>query len=106
VSASLARRDGSCSRTSVDAGVPVGALDAAIHGLSLLVDRRLDDIARYSRDRELIVLPAQNMTHVPPTSFEHASRLIGEALATSRAFLTRADSISLPVSHAEDVIAG
>jgi hypothetical protein len=45
------------------------------------------------------------MTHVQPTSFEHASRLIGEALATSRAFLTRADRVPPPVGHVEDGIA-
>jgi NTE family protein len=68
--------------------VPTGALDAAIYGLSLLVDSRLEaDIARYSRESELIVLSAPNSGHVQPTSFEHSSRLINEALAAARALL-------------------
>lgn len=70
--------------------VPKGALDAAIYGLSLLIDARLDaDVAHYSRQAELIMLPARNSGGVQPTSFEHSSRLIGEALAGSRAFLAR-----------------
>jgi NTE family protein len=64
------------------------ALDAAVHGLGLLVGSRLrSDIARYSRDAELIVLPAPDTSGVQPTSFEHSSRLIREALAGARATL-------------------
>jgi NTE family protein len=64
------------------------ALDAAIYGLGLLVGSRLRaDIARYSRDAELIVLPAPNTSGVQPTSFEHSTRLISEALAAARATL-------------------
>ena len=88
------------------ARVPKSALDAAIHGLSLLIDRRLEaDIAAYSQDAELIVLPARNITNVQPTSFEHTSRLIGEALDAARAFLTRADGSSPLVARTEDAIA-
>ena len=88
------------------ARVPKGALDAAIHGLCLLLDRRLEaDIAAYSQDAELIVLPARNVTNVQPTSFEHTSRLIGEALDAARAFLTRADGSSPLVGRTEDAIA-
>src|SRR3954452_295762 len=40
---------------------PAGALDAAIHALTLLVDARFAaDLARYAHDVELIVLPAPN----------------------------------------------
>jgi NTE family protein len=86
--------------------VPTGALDAAVHGLSVLVNRRLEaDIARYSTNSELIVLPAPNLTNVQPTSFEHTSRLIGEALVAARAFLTRADSPSPLVGNTEAAIA-
>jgi NTE family protein len=70
------------------AHVPRGALDAALHGLSLLVDRQLAwDIERFSRAAELIVLPARNATNVQPASFEHAGRLIAEALEAARALL-------------------
>src|SRR5437764_132791 len=44
---------------------PRGALDAAIHGITLLIDSQLRaDIARYSSRAELIVLPAPNPRHV------------------------------------------
>jgi NTE family protein len=70
------------------ARVPRSALDAAICGLGLLVDSRLEtDIARYSEQAELIVLPAPNSGQVQPTSFEHSSRLMAEALAAARAVL-------------------
>jgi NTE family protein len=86
--------------------VPKGALDVAIHGLSLLIDRRLEaDLARYSQVAELIVLPARNQTSVQPTNFDHSSRLIGEALTDARTFLTRADNTSSPVGRIEDPIA-
>ena len=67
---------------------PRGALDAAVHGLTLLVGARLEaDLARYADDVELIVLPAANSAHVQPTDFAHTSRLIGEGLAAARAAL-------------------
>jgi NTE family protein len=73
------------------------ALDIAIHGVSLLVNRRLEaDLTRYSGDAELIVLPAPNRTGVQPTNFDHTSRLIGEALNDARAFLTGDDVCSHP----------
>jgi hypothetical protein len=61
------------------------ALDVAIYGVRVLVDSRLEsDIARYSPEAELIVLPAPNPGLVQPTSFEHSSRPISQALATTR----------------------
>ena len=52
---------------------PQSALDTALHGLGLLLEGRLQaDIARYSRDVELVVLPAANRAGVQPTSFDHA----------------------------------
>lgn len=73
---------------------PRGALDAAIYGLGLLVDGRLEaDIARYSSRAELIVLPAPNPRHVQPTNFEHSSHLIAEALAATRAVIARRDAV-------------
>jgi NTE family protein len=86
--------------------VPSGALDVAIHGLSLLIDRRLEaDLARYSKLAELIVLPARNRTSVQPTNFDHTSRLIGEALTDARTFLTRAGTSSPLLGRTEDPIA-
>jgi NTE family protein len=70
--------------------VPTGALDAAIQGLHLLVGCRLEaDIARYSAEAELIVLPAPNAGCVQPTSFEQSQRLIADARAAARAALRR-----------------
>jgi NTE family protein len=70
-----------------------GALGAAIEGLSLLTDGRLQfDLARYSKNAELVVLPAPNSLDVQPTNFTHSQRLIGEALAATREFLGRADT--------------
>jgi NTE family protein len=73
-------------------GPPRGALDAALYGLRVLVHGRLEaDLARYSREVELIVLPAANRTDVQPTDFEHSSRLINGAYAAARAHLARPD---------------
>jgi NTE family protein len=77
-------------RWSSPGRAPRGALDAAIYALGVLVDARLEtDIARYSGEAELIVLPATNPQRVQPTDFEHSSRLIGQAHAASRALLAR-----------------
>jgi NTE family protein len=90
---------------------PRGALDAAMYGLSLLVDGRLEaDIARYSSGAELIVLPAPNRLHVQPTDFKHSSRLIREALAATRELLARSDAVSprlrlVPESGGQRVLA-
>jgi NTE family protein len=72
------------------ARVPTGALDAAIQGLYLLVGCRLEvDVARYSSEVELILLPAPNAGCVQPTSLEHSSRLIADARAAARTALQR-----------------
>jgi NTE family protein len=74
---------------------PRGALDAAVHAFSLMVDARLEaDLARYADASELIVLPAVNPGHVQPTDFDHASRLIGAALEAARAALD-----ATPIAH-------
>jgi NTE family protein len=70
------------------ARAPTGALDAAIQGLHLLVGCRLEvDVARYSSEVELILLPAPNAGCVQPTSFEHSPRLIAEAREAARTAL-------------------
>ena len=67
---------------------PKTALDAAIHGVGLLVNSRLEaDIARYSPAVELVVLPAPNPSGVQPTSFEHSDRLMRGARVAARATL-------------------
>ena len=67
---------------------PQSALDTAMYGLGLLIDARLGaDIARYSQEVELIVLPAPNTAGVQPTSFDHSGHLIGQALTAARAHL-------------------
>ena len=67
---------------------PRGALESAIHAFVLLANARLEaDLARYGTDTELIVLPAPNGSHVPPTDFDHADRLIAGAFHASRAAL-------------------
>jgi NTE family protein len=72
------------------ARVPTGALDAAIQGLHLLVGCRLEaDLARYSAEADLILLPAPNAECVQPTSFEHSQRLIADARAATRTALQR-----------------
>jgi NTE family protein len=72
------------------ARVPTGALDAAIQGLHVLVCCRLEaDVARYSAEAELILLPAPNAGGVPPTSFEHSHRLITDARTAARTALRR-----------------
>ena len=69
---------------------PKTALDAAIHGVQLLVDSRLEaDIARYAPSVELLVLPAPNASGVQPTSFEHSDRLMRGARVAARATLAR-----------------
>src|SRR4051794_15624989 len=81
----LPTRDRSCP----PARAPRSALDAAIHGLSLLIDGRLEaDIARYSRETDLTVLPAPNPLQVQPSEFGQASRLIRDALGAAHEMLS------------------
>lgn len=68
---------------------PRGALAAAVHAITLLTNARLqDDAARYAPAAELIMLPALNPQHIPPTDFSHAGQLITSAQAAARAALT------------------
>jgi NTE family protein len=67
---------------------PRGALESTVHAFVLLANARLEtDLHRYSSDAELIVLPAPNSSHLPPTDFDLANGLIAGALQASRAFL-------------------
>jgi NTE family protein len=70
--------------------VPTGAVDAAIQGVRLLAGCRLAaDVARYSTEAELILLPAPNVACVQPTSFEHSHRLMADARTATRVALER-----------------
>ena len=67
---------------------PRGALAAAVHAVTVLTNIRLQgDLARYAPSAELIVLPAVNPGHIPPTDFGHAGQLITWALAAARTTL-------------------
>ena len=68
---------------------PRAALAAAVHAITVLTNARLHgDLARYAPSAELIVLPAANPGHIPPTDFSHAGQLITQALAAARTALT------------------
>jgi hypothetical protein len=68
---------------------PRAAVAAAVHAITVLTNARLHgDIARYTPAAELIVLPAANPGHIPPTDFGHAGQLITHALAAARGALT------------------
>ena len=67
---------------------PRAALATAVHAITLLTNARLHgDLARYAPSAELIVLPAANPGHIPPTDFGHAGQLITRALAAARTAL-------------------
>jgi NTE family protein len=67
---------------------PRGALTAAVHAVAVLTNGSLHgDLARYAQSAELIVLPAVNPGHIPPTDFGHAGQLITSALAAARTAL-------------------
>jgi len=64
---------------------PGGELAAAVHAVTVLANARLQaDLARYAPPAELIVLPAANPGHIPPSDFGHAGQLITRALAAAR----------------------
>jgi NTE family protein len=68
---------------------PRAAPAAAVHAVTVLTNARLHgDLARYAPSAELIVLPAANPGHIPPTDFGHAGQLITQALAAARTALT------------------
>ncbi len=67
---------------------PRGALAAAVHAVTVLTNARLqDDVACHASPAELIVLPAINPRHIPPTDFGHAGQLITGALTGARTAL-------------------
>jgi NTE family protein len=81
-------------RSRPPARAPRSALDAAIHGLSLLMDGRLEaDIARYSREADLIVLPAPNPLQVQPSEFGQTSRLIRDARGATHELLSGLEAV-------------
>jgi NTE family protein len=67
---------------------PRGALEMALHALSLLTHRRLiEDIERHRGDAQLVVLPPPCPLRVTPYDFSQADALIERALHDARAFL-------------------
>jgi NTE family protein len=76
-----------------------GALDMTGHASALLTDARLGaDLALYTSDAELIVLPAANPGHTRPTEFNHADRLIGAAFRAARNVLAQTRALE-PVAE-------
>jgi NTE family protein len=62
-----------------------GALGAAIGGMGLVMRSRFEaDIALFSGEVELIVLPAPNALQIMPTDFGHADRLLRDGLHAAR----------------------
>jgi NTE family protein len=67
---------------------PRGALEMALHAISLLTQRRLiEDIERHRHDAQLIVLPPPCPLSVTPIDFSQADELIARALRDARTFL-------------------
>jgi NTE family protein len=74
---------------------PHGALPMFLHAINLLVHRRLtQDIARYGREVDLVVVPPPFPIEVQPMDFGQATSLIDGALSASRQFLEELDAPS------------
>jgi hypothetical protein len=79
---------------------PRAALAVAVHAITVLTNARLHgDLARYAQSAELIVLPAANPGHIPPTGFGHADQLITPTLAAARTALTVRSARSADGGH-------
>jgi NTE family protein len=77
---------------------PRGALEIALHAISLLTHRRLiEDIERHRGDVELVVLPPPCPLSIAPFDFSRADELISGALADARAFLDGGEEQPPPV---------
>jgi NTE family protein len=74
-----------------------GAFGAAIGGLGLLMRSRLEaDIARFSAEVDLVVLPAPNALDVMPTDFGHGDRLMRDGLLAARRRLAQPLEPAIP----------
>lgn len=87
--------------------VPRGAMALLLHALNLLVMRQLvDDIERFKRQAELIVLPPLCPLTVTPYDFSQTPDLIRRAEAMARVSLKKgrhdADSSSALLPHRHD----
>ena len=70
---------------------PRGVLEAAVHGITLMIEsQKRAGIAEYADQAELVVMPAPNPHHVQPVDFRHTQSLIDGALAAAREFLATA----------------
>jgi len=89
---------------------PRGALDMALHAISLLTQRRLiEDIERHRGDAELVVLPPPCPLSVTPLDFSRADELIARGLADAREFLDGGGEQQPPIRmrmHAHPRLAG
>ncbi len=84
----------------VPARPPRAAVDAAVNAVTMLTNARLHyDLARYSADAELVVLPAPNPGNIQITDFGHADELIESALTAARATLAAGQSRAFWPSH-------
>lgn len=80
--------------------LPRGALAAGLVAVGRVLTRRLaDDIARYSREAELIVLSAPQLGGIMPTDFGHADELIDHGLKRTRALLAQRGRV-VPLARA------
>lgn len=67
---------------------PRGALAMLLHAMSVMIAQRLHvEIALYSTDARIIVLPPPCPQQIQPIDFAHAGELIERALDESRGFL-------------------
>ena len=67
---------------------PGGALEMALHAISMLTHRRLiDDIERHRGDAQLIVLPPPCPLSITPIDFTRSDELIERSLQDAREFL-------------------
>jgi hypothetical protein len=84
---------GGASLVAMQVGMARALYERGLAPDRLVGARLADDLVRYANEAELIVLPALNRHHIPPTDFDHASRLIGEALADARPALGAAQTV-------------
>jgi len=64
---------------------PHGALEAAVHAITLMIEsQNRAGIADYADKVRLVVMPAPNPHHVQPTDFRHTQDLIEGALTAAR----------------------
>jgi NTE family protein len=77
---------------------PTSALGMALHGLTLLMQRRLiADVERHRDRAKLVVLPPPCPLGIQPIDFTHAEELIERSLLDAHAFLERGGAERPPI---------